>query len=205
MKSLKTLAKTTTLAVALATTTAFGNASAADLSAVPSGSYTVDPTHAFIDFTYSHLGLSNPTLSFDDFSIDLNLDSEDATKSMILVEIDAASVLTGSAIFKEHLTGGDWFDVAQYPNILFQSTTITAADDGSYTVVGDLTIKDVTKPVTLNVTVNAAMDHPMTGKPVVGIGATGELLRSDFGLGAFAPNVSDEVQLTITAELNKEQ
>ena len=205
MKSLKTLAKTTTLAVVLATAGAFGSASAADLSAVPSGSYTLDPTHAFIDFSYSHLGLSNPTLSFDDFSVDLNLDSSDATKSMFLVKIDSASILTGSAIFKEHLTGGDWFDSTQYPEILFQSTTITAADDGSYTVVGDLTIKDVTKPVTLNVTINAAMDHPMTGKPVVGIGATGELLRSDFGLGAYAPNVSDEVQLTITAELNKAQ
>ena len=205
MKSLKTLAKTTTLAVVLATAGAFGNASAADLSAVPSGSYTLDPTHAFIDFTYSHLGLSNPTLSFDDFTIDLNLDSEDATKSMFLVKIDSASILTGSAIFKEHLTGGDWFDTTTYPEILFQSTTITAAEDGSYTVVGDLTIKDVTKPVTLNVTVNGAMDHPMTGKPVIGIGATGELLRSDFGLGAYAPNVGDEVQLNITAELNKAQ
>lgn len=205
MKSLKTLAKTTTLAVLLATAGAFGNASAADLSAVPSGSYTLDPTHAFIDFTYSHLGLSNPTLSFDDFTIDLNLDSEDATKSMFLVKIDSASILTGSAIFKEHLTGGDWFDTTTYPEILFQSTTITAADDGSYTVVGDLTIKDVTKPVTLNVTINGAMDHPMTGKPVIGIGATGELLRSDFGLGAYAPNVGDEVQLNITAELNKAQ
>ena len=205
MKSLKTLAKTTTLAVVLATAGAFGNASAADLSAVPSGSYTLDPTHAFIDFTYSHLGLSNPTLSFDDFTIYLNLDSEDATKSMFLVKIDSASILTGSAIFKEHLTGGDWFDTTTYPEILFQSTTITAAEDGSYTVVGDLTIKDVTKPVTLNVTVNGAMDHPMTGKPVIGIGATGELLRSDFGLGAYAPNVGDEVQLNITAELNKAQ
>ncbi len=205
MKSLKTLAKTTTLAVMLATAGAFGNASAADLSAVPSGSYTLDPTHAFIDFSYSHLGLSNPTLSFDDFSIDLNLDSEDATKSMFLVKIDSSSILTGSAIFKEHLTGGDWFDTTTYPEILFQSTTITAADDGSYTVVGDLTVKDVTKPVTLNVTVNGAMDHPMTGKPVIGIGATGELLRSDFGLGAYAPNVGDEVQLKITAELNKAQ
>ena len=205
MTSLKTLTKTTTLAVLMATAGAIGSASAADLSAVPSGTYTLDPTHAYIDFTYSHLGLSNPTLSFDDFSIDLNLDSADPTKSMILVEIDAGSILTGSAIFKEHLTGGDWFDTAQYPDILFQSTTITAADDGGYTVVGDLTIKDVTKPVTLDVTINGAMDHPMTGKPVVGIDATGELLRSDFGLGAYAPNVGDEVKLNITAELGKAQ
>lgn len=205
MTSLKNLARKTALGVVLATAGALGNASAADLSAVPSGSYVLDPTHAFIDFSYSHLGLSNPSLSFDDFSVDLNLDSDDATKSMFLVKIDPASILTGSAMFKEHLTGSDWFDVTTYPEILFQSNTINAEEDGSYTVVGDLTIKDVTKPVTLNVTVNAAMNHPMTGKPVVGIGATGELLRSDFGLGAFAPNVSDEVQLTITAELNKAQ
>lgn len=205
MTSLKNLAKTTTLGVVLATAGALGNAFAADLSAVPSGSYTVDETHAYIDFSYSHLGLSNPVLSFDDFTIDMNLNSEDATKSMFLVKIDSSSVLTGSDIFYEHLTGGDWFDTAQYPEMLFQSTSITAGRDGTYTVVGDLTVKDTTKPVTLDVIINAAMNHPMTGKPVVGIGATGTLLRSDFGLGAYAPNVSDEVQLNITAELTKAQ
>lgn len=199
------ITRSAAIAAILAGASAAGTVQAADLSAVPSGTYVLDPTHAYIDFSYSHLGLSNPSLSFDDFTVDLNLDSEDPTKSMLLVTIDVASIQTGSGIFKEHLTGGDWFDATTYPEITFQSTSITADEDGGYSVVGELTIKDTSQPVTLDVTINAAMDHPMTGKPVIGVGGTGELLRSDFGLGKFAPNVSDEVQLSFTAEMTKEQ
>ncbi|MFK7860673.1 MAG: YceI family protein [Granulosicoccus sp.] len=176
---------------------------AADLTAVPSGDYEVDATHAYINFQYNHLGLSNPTLSFDDFTVDLDLDNADPTKSSFAVTIDPASIITGSEIWKEHLTSGDWFDVATYPEIAFQSTSIEAGGDGAYVVTGDLTVKDMTKPVTLNVAINAAMNHPMSGKPVIGLDASGAVLRSDFGLGKFAPHVSDEVALNISVELLK--
>lgn len=178
-------------------------ANAADLSAVPSGGYEVDATHAYINFQYNHLGLSNPTLSFDDFTVDLDLDNADPTKSSFAVTIDPASIVTGSDIWKDHLTSGDWFDVATHPEITFQSTAVEAAGDGAYKVTGDLTVKDMTKPVTLNVTINAAMNHPMSGKPVIGLDASGSVLRSEFGLGKFAPNVSDEVQLNISVEMLK--
>lgn len=174
---------------------------AADLSAVPSGNYEVDPTHAYINFQYNHLGLSNPTLSFDDFSVDLNLDNADPSKSTVNVTIDPASIITGSEIWKDHLTGGDWFDVANHPEITFSSTSMEAAGDGAYKVSGDLTIKGETSPVDLNVTINAAMNHPMSGKPVIGMDASGDLLRSSFGLDRFAPNVSDEISLNISVEL----
>ena len=133
---------------------------AADLSAVPSGMYEVDPTHAYINFSYNHLGLSNPTLSFDEFSVDLNLNNEDPSQSSISVSIDPASIVTGSDIWKDHLTSGDWFDVASHPTITFQSTAVEAAGDGAYKVMGDLTVKGETKPVSLNVAINAAMNHP---------------------------------------------
>ncbi len=203
MAILNNLAKATAIGTLVVASGVLNIVSAADLSEVPSGTYTVDPTHAYITFQYSHLGLSNPTLSFDDFTVDLNLDSQDPTKSMILVSIDPASIITGSPIFKEHLTGEEFFDVSNNPEIVFQSTTIEAAGDDSYAVNGDLTIKGESKPVTLNVTINAAANHPMTGKPVIGMDATGEILRSDYGLDKFVPHVSDEVTLNITAELNK--
>jgi len=176
---------------------------AADLTAVPSGKYEIDATHAYINFSYNHLGLSNPTLSFDDFTVDMDLDNADPTKSSIMVNIDPASIITGSEIWKDHLTSGDWFDVASHPQITFQSTAVEAAGDGAFKVTGDLTVKDMVKPVTLNVAINAAMNHPMSGKPVIGLDASGSLLRSDFGLGKFAPNVSDEVMLNISVELEK--
>lgn len=174
---------------------------AADLSAVPSGKYSVDPTHAYINFQYSHLGLSNPTLEFDNFDIDLNLDNADPTKSRVAVSIEGESILTGSDIFYEHMTGEKWFDIAKYPMLSFTSTAIAANADGTYSLTGDLTVKDVTKPVTLDVVINGAMMHPMAKKPVVGISATGNILRSEWGLGANVPYISDEVSLSITAEM----
>ncbi len=202
MALLKNLANHTAIGAILLTA---GAVQAADLSAVPSGTYQVDPTHAYVNFQYNHLGLSNPTLSFDDFTVDLNLDNEDPTKSMISVVIDADSIVTGSEIWKDHITSSDWLNTAENPEITFMSTSIEAAGDGAYKVTGDLTVKDMTKPVSLNVTINAAMNHPMSGKPVIGIDASGNLLRSDFGLGKFAPNVSDEVSLNISAEMVKAQ
>ena len=176
-------------------------ASAADLSGVPSGTYEVDPTHAYITFSYNHLGMSNPILSFDDFTIDLNLDAEDPTKSMVNVTIDANSIVAGSEIWKGHLTGAKFFDTANNPEITFTSTAIEAARDGNYTVTGDLMIKGETKPVSLEVTINAAMNHPMSGNPTIGLQADSTVMRSEFGMDTAVPAISDEVTLNITAEL----
>ncbi|MDB4222871.1 YceI family protein [Granulosicoccus sp.] len=200
MLPLKTL-KTAAAIVGLLTVTSF--ASAADLSAVPSGGYEVDPTHAYVNFQYNHLGLSNPTLGFDDFTVDLNLDNADPTKSTVSVTVTTDSVLTGSDAFKKHLTGGGWFNTSEFPTITFESTSVEAAGDGMYKVAGNATVKGITKPLSLDVTINAAMNHPMNGKPVIGLDATGSLLRSDFGLGKNAPYISDEVALSISVEMFK--
>lgn len=205
MLTIKTFKSAAAAAALLTLTGAFNVVSATDLSVVPAGAYTVDPTHAYVNFQYNHLGLSNPTLGFDDFTVDLNLDNADPTQSTVSVAIDTNSILTGSSIFKEHLSGADWFDMANYPQATFESTSIEATGDSTYAVTGNLTIKDVTKPLTLNVTINAAMNHPMNKKPVVGLDATGSLLRSDFGLGKNAPFVGDEVALNISVEMFKSE
>lgn len=174
---------------------------AADLSKIPSGNYVVDKTHAYINFQYNHLGLSNPVLSFGKFDMSLSLDVKDPSKSTTSMTIKTDSVVTGSEIWHDHITGKKWFDAAAHPEISFKSTAVAANDDGSYSMTGDLTIKEVTKPVTLAVVVNGAKMHPMAKKPVLGITATGSLLRSDWGLGANAPFVSDEIKLNVNAEL----
>ncbi len=176
---------------------------AADLSGVPSGLYTVDPTHAYITFSYNHLGMSDPVLSFDDFTVDLNLDNEDPTKSTVMVTIDSNSIVAGSDKWRDHITGAKFFDTANHPEITFNSTSVEAARDGNLKVTGDLTIKGESKPVSLDVTINAAMNHPMSGNPVIGLQATSQLLRSEFGMTAALPHVSDEVALSVTAELAK--
>ncbi len=172
----------------------------ADLSQVPSGTYAVDPTHAYIQFQYNHLGLSNPILTFDDFSISLKLDNADPTKSVIEVEIDVSSIQSGSDEWHQHLVGSDWFDAASNPTIRFKSTKIEGSDAG-FIVTGNLIIKGKTHPASLNVTINAATTHPLAGKPVIGISADGKLLRSNWDLGKSVPFVSDEVTLQIEAEM----
>jgi len=189
------------LAAALVSTSAAVHA--VDLSAVPSGSYAVDPTHAYVNFQYTHLGLSRPMLQFDDFNINLELDNADVSKSTISVTIDPKSIQAGSDIWKSHLTGGDYFDVGSHPEISYTSTSIEKTGDDTLKVMGDLTIKGESKPVQLDVTLHAAMNHPMSGDPVIGFSASGQLLRSAFGLGKFAPNVSDEVELMISAEVTQ--
>jgi len=162
---------------------------AADLSGVPSGLYTVDPTHAYVTFSYNHLGMSN----------------EDPTKSTVMVTIDANSIVAGSDKWHDHITGDKFFDTANHPEITFTSTSVEAARDGNYKVMGDLTIKGESKPVALDITINAAMNHPMSGNPVIGLQATSELLRSEFGMTTALPHVSDEIALSVTAELGKAQ
>ncbi len=190
-----------TLSALLLSSVLGSTAGAADLTAVPSGKYYVDPTHAYIHMQYSHLGLSNPILGFEEFKMSMDLDNADPTKTAVEVEINVDSVRTGSDIFHEHLTSDKWFDAEKNPTISFASTGISANADGTYALTGDLTIKDTTKPVTLTVTVNNAMMHPMAKKPVVGISAVGGLKRSQWGLGANAPYISDDVKLEVQAEL----
>ncbi len=180
-----------------------GMVQAADLSAVPSGTYTVDPTHAYIHIQYSHLGLSNPILAFDEFTVDMDLDVAEPTNTSVAVDIQTDSIITGSDIFNEHITGEKWFDASANPEIKFASKSVTANSDGTFELMGDLTIKGMTKPVALDVTINAAMDHPFKKTPVVGISAVGNVNRSEWGLGANAPYISDEVKLEIQAEMFK--
>lgn len=192
------------ISLATALVAASLTAQAVDLTQVPSGAYEVDPTHAYVNFQYTHLGLSRPMLGFDEFTVDLNLDNADVSKSTISVTIDPKSIQAGSDIWKSHLTGGDWFDVGSHPEITFASTSIETTGEDTLKVMGDLTVKGTTAPVELEVTLHAAMPHPFQGHPVVGFSAEGQLLRSAFGLGKSSPAVSDEVDLIISAEVTQQ-
>ncbi len=173
----------------------------ADLSEVPSGKYTLDSSHGYITFTYSHLGFSNPRVGFNRFDTTLELDSSKPTNSTIAVTIDASSIDSRVAEFNEHLNGPDFFNTAEYPTITFNSTRVEATGENTFDVTGDLTILGTTKPVTLAATINKAANHPMQDVPTVGVSAATKLVRSEWGLGAYVPAVSDEVQLSIEVEL----
>lgn len=174
---------------------------AADLSGVPSGTYQEDDQHAYVIFSYTHLGFSSPKVRFDDFDVTLNLDTGDPETSEIDVTIDVSSVDSGVEVFDGHLLGAEYFDLANHPTITFESTDVAKTGDNTYDVTGELTIKGKAVPVTLAATINGAGEHPLKKIPAVGVSATGTILRSDWGLDQYVPAVSDEVILTIEVEL----
>ena len=173
----------------------------AELPDVPSGKYTLDSSHGYITFTYSHLGFSNPRVGFNRFDTELTLDSGNPENSAVEVTIDASSIDSRVAEFNDHLNGSDFFNTAEYPTITFKSTKVEATGENTFDVTGDLTILGTTKPVTLATTINKAANHPMRNVPTVGLSASAKLMRSEWGLGAYVPAVSDEVELSIEVEL----
>jgi polyisoprenoid-binding protein YceI len=175
----------------------------ADLSAMPPGKYGLDANHGYITFSYSHLGFSNPHIGFRVFSVDLELDSENVENSTVNVTIDATSIDSRSETFNGHLNGANFFDTANHPTITFTSTAISATGENTLDITGDLTIKDVTKPVTLAATINQAGNHPMRGHPLLGVSAETIVSRSEWGLSRNVPNVGDEMTIRIDVELPK--
>ena len=172
---------------------------------VPTGTYGLDKTHGYISFTYSHLGFSNPQLGFDDFEVSLQADPAKPEQSQLQVTIAAASIDSRVALFDEHLNGEQYFDTAKYPEIAFRSKEIVATGENTFDVVGELTIKDVTAPLTLRATINKAGNHPISKLPTIGVSATGTLSRSAWGLSQYTPLVGDEVSLSIEVELPQQQ
>ncbi len=172
----------------------------ADAIQVASGTYKLDAGHTIVLAQWNHMGFSNPSANFGQVEGTLVYNAEDVSQSSVEVTLPLAGLNSFTAKFDEHLRSADFFDAAKFPSATFKSTKVESAGTNKLTVTGDLTIKDITKPVVLDVTINAAGEHPMMKVPAVGFDATTTLKRSDFGVGAYAPNVSDEVQLRITTE-----
>ncbi len=174
-------------------------AAAAPIAAA-SGTYKIDPNHTNVLVTWSHFGLSNPSINFGDADGAIVYNADDAAASSVEVTLPVSGISALAADFHDHLSSADWFDAAKFPTATFKSSSVQVAGTNKFTVAGDLTVKGVTKPVTLDVTLNGAGEHPMRKVPAVGFDATTTLKRSDFGLGGFAPAVSDEVKVHITTE-----
>ena len=165
--------------------------------------YNVEPTHTYPRFEYSHFGYSNQQQRFDKTSGKIVLDRAAKTGS-VDVTIDATSVNTGYALFNGHIQAEDFFNTAKYPTITFKSTGVKFEGDKPVAIDGNLTIKGVTKPVTLTVTSFHSMAHPMLKKDAIGANAVTKVKRSEFNMGKNVPYVSDEVSLTIAVEAIKE-
>ena len=160
--------------------------------------YIPNADHTFVRFSYDHLGFSTQESRFDKTTGTVTFDPVAKTGTVDLV-IDTKSVDTGSELFNGHIQGADFLDTTQYPTATFRSTSVKFDGDRPVSVTGDLTLKGVTKPVTLNVTL---FKHGlnMMNKDGIGANATATIKRSDFNMTKYVPMVGDDVTLTIALE-----
>ncbi len=165
--------------------------------------YRIDPEHTFTSFEYMHWGLSLQRSRFNRQSGTVKLD-QDARSGSIDLTIDTTSVSTGSDEFDKTLASDSFFDAKAYPNMHFRSTAMEFDSERLVRVTGDLTIKDVTKPVTLEVSHFACRFMVLYLKQACGANGSAKILRSDFGLGRYAPFVADEATLYFSIEAIKE-
>jgi polyisoprenoid-binding protein YceI len=162
--------------------------------------YAVDPTHAQVEFTYSHMGFSNITGRFDTIEGSITYDPQDPSSASVEVTVDVNSVSTGVPKLDDHIKAADFLDAAVHPKATFKSTSVAAAGTDKLKVTGDLSIHGVTLPASFDVTVNKVGEHPMRGVPAAGFDATGTIERAAFGVDKYLQATGPEVKLSITIE-----
>ncbi|MCW9044526.1 MAG: YceI family protein [Pseudopelagicola sp.] len=162
--------------------------------------YTLDPSHSQILFSYNHLGFSTTYGMFAGFEGQIMFDKDAPAASSVSVAFPVRSMLTGWEERFAHFMSADFFAASEDEMVTFVSTGIEVTGETTAQITGDLTLNGVTKAVVLDAVLNQSGDHPMAGKPWAGFDATTTLVRSDYGLGEFAPYVSDDVEVMISIE-----
>lgn len=165
--------------------------------------YTLDPSHSQILFSYNHLGYSTTWGLFSGFNGEIQFDQEKPAESSVQVAFPVKTMLTGWQARFDHFMSKDFFDASDDEEVSFKSTAIEVTGEKTAKITGDLTLNGVTKPVVLEAALTQAGEHPMEKKPWAGFTGKTQILRSDYGLGQFAPYISDEVEVQISIEAMK--
>jgi polyisoprenoid-binding protein YceI len=171
------------------------------ITAIPTGTWNVDPAHSTVEFRVKHLGIATVKGVFREYEGTIEI-GDDLTSTRAYGKIKAASIDTGEPKRDEHLRSPDFFDVENSPEITFESTSIEVIDEDEFHVTGDLTMHGVTKPITLHAEITGTEQDPW-GNTRVGLEAQGELSRGDWGmkfnqaLGSGNMMVSDKVRIAI--------
>ena len=165
--------------------------------------YDLDASHSQVVFSYNHLGFSTTTGMFSGFGGEIMFDAEDPANSSVSVSMPVMSMFTGWEARDAHFMADDFFGATEGDVVTFTSTAIEVTGENTALITGDLTMNGQTRSVVLETVLNQAAPYPFgpkQGVPTLGFDATTTLLRSDFGLGAFAPAVSDEVEVFLSIE-----
>lgn len=162
--------------------------------------FRLDPVHTRVAFQVSHAGFSQPVGSFSKVQGELSFDPDDWRGARLSVRIPIDTLDLGDSRWQERILDRTFFDAKRYPEAVFTSTAVEPVDATHARVTGLLQLHGVSKPVTLDVTLNALRRHPLTFKRTAGFSASAVLHRSDFGMDNWKNLVGDEVRLIIEAE-----
>lgn len=168
--------------------------------------WTIDTAHSSVQFSVRHMMISKVRGQFDKFEGTINLDEQNPANSTVDVKIEAASINTQNADRDNHLRSPDFLNADEFPNLTFKSTKVEQIDDANAKLHGDLTIRDVTKPVVLDVEYAGQAKSPW-GTTSAGFSGTTKISRQEWGLNWNAALetggwlVGDEVTITIELEL----
>ncbi|MGH9108463.1 MAG: YceI family protein [Acidimicrobiales bacterium] len=156
------------------------------MTAIPAGSYMIDPVHSRFGFVARHAMVAKVRGSFNDVTGKGTFDAADPSRSHLEVLIQATSIDTRNADRDAHLRSNDFFDMATYPEIRFESTAVAPVGDDTYRVTGDLIIKGITKPVTIDLEYTGTAKDPF-GNERVGLEGRVKVNRKDWGVSFNAP------------------
>ncbi|MBB2998799.1 MAG: YceI family protein [Paraburkholderia tropica] len=177
-------------------------------TAVPAGAYTLDAHHWSVVFDVDHLHYTRFVMRFDRASATLDWRANGLDDAAVHVSIDAASLDTNVPVLDRMVTGSQMLDAAQHPQIRFASTRFVRGADvngkPAGKLTGNLTIRGVTQPVTLDVVFNGYAPNPLTKQPTIGFSAHGAFSRAKFGLSTWYPAVGDDVDVRIEAEFEQQ-
>ena len=162
--------------------------------------YTIETDHTQAVFIVSHLGFSYPMGIFRKTSGTFTFDAEKPENSEVTATIDTSSIDMGTEAWDKHMKGADFFNVEQFPAMVFKSTKVSPSGEKTASINGDLTILGITKPVTLDVTYVGSGTHPYSKNHVSGFTATSRIKRSDFGMTYGLPAVGDDVEIKLNVE-----
>ena len=174
------------------------------ISIAQAQNWTLDKSHSKLNFTIVHLGISEQEGNFKNFTIKLTAAKEDFSDAVIELNADVNSIDTDNISRDEHLKGTDYFDAAKFPALTFKSKSFEKVNGNVYNLTGDLTIKGITKTVSLNVTYIGSTINAKTQKRVAGFKLTGVINRIDFGVGKSSAALSDNVSIIANIEVIKD-
>lgn len=176
-----------------------------EVTEMRSGAYTLDPDHASLSFKVNHLGFSTYLGRFNDFDASLDFDPENVANSSVEVIVDMSSLDVNNPEFAEDLRGDSWFDVENFPQAIYRTTSLVeTVDEDSFVFAGDLTFMGETHPVNLNVNFHGGGRNFLTRRYTLGFSADTTFLRSEWGMDTFTSfGVGDEVELEIHVEFQE--